>query len=400
MSEDVKIDNAQAGGLGEVDWVARAKDLVPQIEAAADDIEKDRRLTDEVMAALHESQMFKMLMPRSIGGGEAEPMQFTQVLEVIAAADASTAWCLGQALGCSFTSAYLDRDVALDIFGPKNAVLAWGPARGAKALKVDGGYKSSGLWMFASGILHATWVGGHSIVCDADGEPIKDKNGKPVQRTMLFPTTECKIHDVWHVLGLRGTGSNNYEVKDLFVPEAHTMWRDATDEVRETGPLYRIPILTNYGIGFVGIALGLARTTLDAFMKLAPEKSPAGFTEPLSENAVIQSQVAQWLGRLNSARSYLFETIEAYWEAICTDGQPSLEQRALLRISISNAMITSRDVIDFAYHAAGTNSIFEGSPFERRFRDIHTLTQQGQAHLSNFQFAGQALFGTAPARRL
>lgn len=401
MSEDVKTENARIEDLGGVDWVARAKALTPLIEAAADEIEKQRRVTDEVMAALHDAQMFRMMMPRSIGGGEALPAQYTQVLEAVAIADASTAWCLGQALGCSFASAYLDHDVALDIFGPKDAVLAWGPPRGgAKAIKVDGGYKATGLWMFASGILNATWVGGHAVVCDSDGEPIKDGNGRPIQRTMMFPASECEIHDVWHVLGLRGTGSNNYQVKDLFVPEAHTMWRDAKDEIREPGPLYQVPILTAYGIGFVGIAMGLARATLDAFMELAMTKSPAGFTVTLSEHPVIQSQVSQWMGRFNSARSYLFEMIDAYWEAISADGDPSLEQRALLRVAISNAMITSRDVVDFCYHAAGTNGIFEGSPFERRFRDIHTLTQQGQAHLSNFQFSGQALFGYPPARRL
>ncbi len=401
VSEDLKTEAAQAGEMGDVDWPARAQALVPQIEAAADDIEKDRQLTDEVMAALHDSQMFKMLLPRSIGGGEATPMDYTNVLEVIGGADASTAWCLGQALGCSLASAFLDRDVALDVFGPKNAVLAWGPARGnAKAIAVDGGYKSSGLWMFASGLPHATWVGGHSIVCDADGEPILDKDGGPVHRTMLMPISSAETTDVWHVLGLRGTGSNNYEVKEVFVPEAYTMWRDNRDEIRETGPLYRVPILTAYGMGFSGLALGLARVMLDEFMKLALEKKGAGFSTTLSENPVIQSEVSQSTGRLRAARGYLFEMIEAYWETICAGDEMSLEQRAHLRTAISTAMITSRDVADFAYHASGTTGIFEGSPFERRFRDIHTLTQQGQAHLSNFQFAGQALLGTVPTRRL
>jgi hypothetical protein len=106
------------------------------------------------------------------------------------------------------------------------------------------------------------------------------------------------------------------------------------------------------------------------------------------------------MGRLSSARGYLFEMIEAYWETLKAGDPPSLELRALLRTSISTAMLTSRDVVDFAYHASGTNAIFEGSPFERRFRDVHTLTQQGQAHLANFQSAGQALMGTMPQRRL
>ncbi|MFB3055258.1 MAG: hypothetical protein ACE1ZY_08025, partial [Alphaproteobacteria bacterium] len=125
-----------------------------------------------------------------------------------------------------------------------------------------------------------------------------------------------------------------------------------------------------------------------------------GFSMTLSENPVIQSEFSQSIGRLRAARGYLFEMLEAYWETLSAGDAPSLELRALLRTAISTAMVTSRDVVDFTYHAAGTNSIFEGSPFERRFRDMHTLTQQGQAHLSNFQFAGQALMGTVPTRRL
>lgn len=401
VSEDLTTEAAPAGDLGDVDWVARALALVPQIEAAANDIEKGRQVTDAVMAALHDQAMFKMLLPRSIGGGEATPMEYTKVMDVLGGADASTAWCLGQALGCSMASAYVDRDVALDVFGPKDAVLAWGPARGgAKAIAVDGGYKSSGLWMFASGLPHATWVGGHSIVCDANGEPRLDKDGKPVNRTMLMPISVAETIDVWHVLGLRGTGSNNYQVKDVFVAEAYTMWRDNSHEIREPGALYRIPILTAYGIGFTGIALGIARVMLDEFMKLALQKKAGGFTTTLSENAVIQSEVSQCFGRLSAARGYLFEMIESYWQTLSAGDAPSLKLRALLRTAISTAMLTSRDVADFAYHASGTNAIFEGSPFERRFRDIHTLTQQGQAHLSNFQFAGQALMGMVPPRRL
>ena len=130
MSEELKSKAAPAGDLSDVDWVARALALAPQIAAASDDIEKGRQVTGEVMAALHDAAMFKMLLPRSFGGGEATPMEYTKVLDVVGGADASTAWCLGQALGCSLASGHLERDVALDIFGPKNAVLAWGPARG------------------------------------------------------------------------------------------------------------------------------------------------------------------------------------------------------------------------------------------------------------------------------
>jgi alkylation response protein AidB-like acyl-CoA dehydrogenase len=166
------------------------------------------------------------------------------------------------------------------------------------------------------------------------------------------------------------------------------------------GPLYNIPLLTMYGMGFAGVALGLARTTLEEFMKLAQQKSSSGMSVTLSENAVIQSQTAQAVAKLESGRAFLTKMIKEFWDATVAGGDYSLDLRARLRISITWSMNQAKDVLDFAYQASGTNAIFEKNPFERRFRDIHTVTQQGQAHTTNFEFAGQALFGRAPGHRL
>jgi alkylation response protein AidB-like acyl-CoA dehydrogenase len=246
-------------------------------------------------------------------------------------------------------------------------------------------------------------MGGHSAVHERDGQPRLDAAGRPVMRTMIFRPDKATIHDTWHVIGLRGTASNDYEVKDLFVPEAYTTWRDLPADRREGGPLYNIPLLTLYGIGFSGVALGLAAASLEAFMILAPNKKSGGgvgATGVLRDNAVIQSKTAQATGRLNAARAYLHQTLSDYWDASCSTGRFSLELRAMLRIAIVGAIDHAREVVDFAYHAAGTTAIFEGSAFERRFRDMHTLLAQGQAHLSNFESAGQALFGVEPSQRL
>jgi alkylation response protein AidB-like acyl-CoA dehydrogenase len=220
---------------------------------------------------------------------------------------------------------------------------------------------------------------------------------------MLFRKEKATIHDIWHVVGLRGTQSNDYEVRNLFVPEPYTTWRDLPADRREDGPLYNIPLLTLYGIGFSGVALGLARASLDAFMTLAATKKPGGglgSTTVLRDNAVIQSRVAKATARLESARSFLHQMLREMWDASATAGTFTLDQRARLRVAITSAMDQARRVVDFAYHAAGTTAIFNGSPFERRFRDIHTATAQGQAHLSNFEAAGQALFGVEPSQRL
>jgi alkylation response protein AidB-like acyl-CoA dehydrogenase len=290
------------------------------------------------------------------------------------------------------------------VFGAPHAIVAWGPPAGlAKAVVADGGYVVTGKWRFASGSANATWMGGHSTVCEADGKPRLDAGGKPVNRTMLFPKARATIHDIWHVSGLRATASNDYEVSGLFVPEAYTTWRDSVPDRRENGPLYNLPLLTLYGIGFSGVALGLAQACLDAFIKLAETKKPGGglgSPNVLRDNAVVQSNVARATARLKSARAYLLQMLQEMWETSATTGKFSLEQRALLRVAITSAMDQGREVVDFAYHAAGATAIFEGSPFERRFRDMHTALAQGQAHLSNFEAAGQALMGIEPAQRL
>ena len=231
------------------------------------------------------------------------------MIETIAAADASTGWCLAQTLASSQSAGFLDPKIAREVFGAPNAIIAWGPPAGlAKATIVAGGYVVTGKWRFASGSANATWMGGHSTVFEADGAPRLDAAGRPVNRTMLFPKASANILDTWHVTGLRATASNDYQVSDLFVPEAYTTWRDSAPDRREQGPLYNIPLLTLYGIGFSGVALGIARACLEAFMKLAETKKPGGglgSPNVLRDNAVVQSNVAQAMGRLKSARAYL-----------------------------------------------------------------------------------------------
>jgi alkylation response protein AidB-like acyl-CoA dehydrogenase len=387
-----------------VDWVARARELAPMIEAAAARTEQERRIPPDVLAAMHEARLFHMLLPESLGGGAADLVTFNQVIEAVAAADASPAWCLAQAAGSSHAAGFLDAKIAQEVFGAPDALVAWGPPAGiAKAIAVDGGYRVTGEWRFASGSANATWMGGHSTVFDADDKPRLDARGNPVNRTVLFRPTQADIKDSWHVIGLRGTASNDYEVADLFVREEYSTWRDSAADRREGGPLYNIPMLTLYGVGFSGVALGIAGACLDAFMKLAPVKKSGGgvgSAAVLRDNAVIQSRVAQATGRLRSARAFLHQMLQQVWETSAASGKLPLEQRAHLRIAITGAMDQARGVVDFTYHAAGTTAIFVGSPFERRFRDMHTVLAQGQAHLSNFESAGQALFGIEPSQRL
>ena len=256
--------------------------------------------------------------PRSAAAA-ADLVTFNQVIEAVAAADASPAWCLAQAVASSHAAGFLDPKIAQEVFGARDALVAWGPPAGlAKAVAVDGGYRVTGKWRFASGSANAIWMGGHSTVFEADGQPRRDAKGAPVNRTMLFRKEQANIKDTWHVIGLRGTASNDYEVSDLFVPEEYTTWRDSAPDRREAGPLYNIPMLTLYGVGFSGVALGIAHACLAAFMSLAQTKKSGGgvgSSTVLRDNAVIQSRAAQATGRLRSARAFLLQMLREIWAA-------------------------------------------------------------------------------------
>jgi alkylation response protein AidB-like acyl-CoA dehydrogenase len=379
------------------DWVARARDIAPMIEAASDRTEAEGKVPKDIMDAMHDAELFRMCLPESLGGGAASPLEMTQVCETIAGADASTGWCLGQALGCTMAAGYVAHEVAQDIFGPKDAVLAWGPPGKAQAVPVDGGYMSTGQWRFGSGSRNATWLGGHSPVVDADGNRVMNDNGSPKMRTMLFKKSEAEMIDVWQVIGLKGTGSDNYKTENLFVPEAYTTWRDSQPDRVEQGPFYSIPLLTCYGMAFSGLTLGIARSMMESFKELAVDKVGGGMTTVLRENAVIQSNVAECEAKILSSRAFLVEMLEEYWDCLCAGDEPSFDVRARLRLSITYAMNQAREAATYAYHAAGTNAIFESNPFERRFRDIYTVSQQGQGHKSNYEPVGQVFMGLPPS---
>jgi indole-3-acetate monooxygenase len=377
-----------------IDWPARARALAPRIAQAADDIERNRVLPSALLDALHDAQMFRILLPRSFGGGEAEPSSFAAAIEELAKADASVAWCVGQAGGCSFSAAYLEPSIAREIFGDPRSVLAWGPgSHHSRAVAAPGGYKVTGSWSYASGSRHATWLGAHCAVFESDGTPRLSASGRQLEKTMLFPRSAASIEDVWQVVGLRGTGSDNYGLTDHFIPEGFTYERDSDRERRENGPLYQLGILSTYGMAFASVALGVARSALESFLQLAADKIPRTGGKVLRENAVAQAQAGLSEAKLRAARAFLHQSLNDMWATLSQGGKLSLDQRVGLRLAATFAIRQAREVVDDAYTAAGASAIFERNSFERRFRDIHTVSQQIQGHAANFETVGQVLLG-------
>jgi alkylation response protein AidB-like acyl-CoA dehydrogenase len=375
-----------------------ARGLRPTIEAFGDQIERDRQLPAPLVDALHEVGMFRLLLPQAFGGREVDPVTFTQVIEEVARADASTAWCLCQASGCSMVSAYLDGPIGAEMFGgDPRAVLAWGQPTGARAVATPGGYRVTAQWQFASGAHHATWFGGISPIFEPDGSPRLRENGAQDSRTVLFPVQDAQLLDVWQVSGLRGTGSDTIQIDDLFVPESHTTRQEPAAR-RESGPLYRFLWGNLYSSGFSSVALGIASAMLEALIELASAKTPRGLRSTLRENAVIQRQVALAEAKLGAARALLHTTLANAWTAAKADpaGMLALDQRVRIRLATTYGIHQAVEVAETVYHAAGSSAIFTNNPFERRFRDIHAVSQQVQGRQAHFETVGAFLLGLDP----
>lgn len=393
------------------DVQSRVEALIPAIVAAAPHIDANRELPAGLLDALFEAGLFRLLLPRALDGAEMHPGALFELMETIAAADGSVAWCLAQAAGCSMAAAYLEPVAAGHVFNDSRAVLAWGPGQG-QAVIVDGGYQVTGVWNFASGGRHASWFGGRCRIIEhggpgaPDGEPQSQPDGAPLERTLLFPRADVTLTDTWDVIGLRGTGSDRYAVTDLFVPDAfgfapdYTLVPQADTPRFAGGTLYQLPAQSVYGCAFAGIALGIARGAMEAFETLARDKAPRGGASTLREDAVAQFEYGKAETRLRAARAFVLESADTLWNDVAAGGAYTPDHRIAVRMAVTHAIHEAKDVVGVVYHVAGTTSVFASQPFERRLRDANTVTQQLQGRLAFFQLIGQHLLGLDPDIRL
>ena len=378
--------------------VSRARALAPAILAAADELERTRRIPEKLLAALHEARLFRLLLPRSVGGEEVTPGTYLAAIEAVAKADASIAWNLFVGNSSALIGAYLDPAVARQIYADPRTVICWGPPNQHKAKAVPGGYRVTGRWDFASGCRAANWMGAHCFVEEADGSLRLNRHGRPTMRILLCPVEQATLLDTWHTIGLRGTASDSYTLDDVFVPEAFSGQREDPDLRRETGPLYSFTQQSLYAVGVAGVALGIARAMLDAVIELAGRKVPRGLPR-MADSPTVQADVARNEAKLGAARAYLLDILADLYARASPAGPMGIPDRARVRLGCSHAIHMAIEVADFVYKQAGVDGIFPGtaSPYERRFRDIHTLSQQIQSRGSHFEAVGHVLMGGEPA---
>jgi len=371
--------------------VARA--LAPRIRARADEIEAARRLPADLVAELAAARLFKVAIPEAEGGLGADILTTLQVIEEVARADGSTGWCLAMAVNTFRQSAQFASEVRREIFFSDPVGVSAGSAnpRG-RAVAVPGGYRVTGHWFFASGCMHSASLHGACKVFD-DDIPRRRPNGDQEVRVAYFhPKAQARILDTWNVSGMRGTGSHDIEVEDLFVPEEHT-FSALERRARITGPINRIHGFDLAGCGFCCVGLGVARAALDAFVELAGVKVPRSSSELLRDRVMVQAQVGEAEALLRAGRALLFDIVGDMWRTVVAGGAVTERQRSDLRMAMTHAAQSAARATHMVCVAAGTTSIFASSPLERYARDAEVVTRHNQLQYVNYEAVGRTALG-------
>lgn len=364
--------------------VDAARKLFPTIRSAADQIEANRELPRPLFEALADAGLFQLALPRTIGGAELDLPTYIQVLEEIGKADASTGWVVNQCAIFATYAARMRRDVARMIWiDTPRSVVSNAAAPTAQVVEVPGGYRVTGRHGFSTGCRHASWITARAKTVE---------NGQPGQRFFFVPAAEVELLDTWHVRGMRGTGTHEFVVNDVFVPAERTV-RQAGAPLLDNGPLYQIPRVLLFASGDAALALGVARSCLATFMELAADKTPHNMLATLRDQSLVQAAVGQTEAQIRSGRAFLTEAVREVWTEAMSTGAVTLDRRAALRLATTHAIRSAIQAVDTVYNAAGATAIYEGNPIQRHFQDIHVISQHQQARLFYYEMIGKHLLG-------
>ena len=369
-----------------------ARKLAPMVRSCADETEAGRELPRPLFEALADAGFFHLAVPRSLGGGELDLPTYIQVIEELGKADASTAWAINQGAIFATYAARMPPAAARAIWiDTPRAVVANTPGATAKALVVPGGYRVTGRQGFSTGCRHAAWQASHAQVFE-DGQLRLLPDGQPETRYLFVPVAEAERLDTWQVRGMRGTGTHHFAVHDVFVPEARTVLSTAA-RLLEPGPLYQIPRTLAFASGDAAVALGVARSAIDAFVELAGAKTPRSVIGLLRDQPLVQSDIGHAEAYVRTGRAFLTETVRDIWAHLCATGTISLDQRATLRLATTHAIRLAVQVVDIVYNAAGATAVYESHLIQRHFQDIHVISQHIQSRLANYELVGRHWLG-------
>jgi indole-3-acetate monooxygenase len=367
--------------------------LVPKISARSAEIAQLRRLPRDLVDELKVAGCFRVMFPKAWGGPEMPlPMQLAMI-EALAYADTSVAWCVKIGSDSGLFAASLDEHGARELYPDLDLVTAGQAPPNGRATKVDGGYRVTGRWGFGSGCTHADVMLGGCVVENAPPSPL------PTVIHVLAPAREWRVEDTWFSLGLAGSGSHHYSAHDLFVPDAHVLNLFAPSKRSE--PLYRLPMTASVSVPMAGTPLGLARRAIDELIALAGTRVVAIPPPPVLIKSLprVRLVVAKAESLYGAARAYVHETVGRLWNEVERDGAASMTTRRDVGLARIHAHRMAADVAEMMFDAAGPAAVYASSPLERLLRDAMTIKQHLLFNDGVLEeLGGMALGDDAPSR--
>ncbi len=375
----------------------RVSELEPLIRAHADTAEEQRYLPAEVAGAMAKAGLYRIGASRAIGGEELNPMSQIEVIELVSEVDGATGWNLMIGIEVmGLFGAALEPTVAQEIYSDPELVAAGALNPQGRAVRADGGYLVTGQWPFASGCHNAQWFWGQCIVTDGQA-PIRNAAGAVELIEATIPSDEFEILDTWQVAGMRGSGSHDVAVSEVFVPD-HLITRVSVGgpigmRFMDESPLYRFPAFARLAYNKVGVSTGIAKAALDSFKTLASEKTPRASRSLLSEKVAVQNVFAEASMLHRSSRAYVMDAVGEVWDTILAGDEPTVDQRMHVHLACSSATETAVKVVEMLSAAAGTSANFADCPLERQLRNVRVVPQHIMVSSQWKETAGRVLLG-------
>jgi alkylation response protein AidB-like acyl-CoA dehydrogenase len=382
-------------------FIDAATVLQPTVRSFQLETEDARRIPRSLVHQLKEAGLYRMLVPASLGGPELDIRTCFRVVELISEADGSVGWNLmnnaaQQVAVLSLPDAAIDEVFAS---GPDQIIAGTLVPGGGTGRRVPGGFAVTGRWRFGSGCREAQWMMGNFALVDSN-EP-----SPPGLYRVIFPIQDCTVVDTWDMTGMRGTGSHDWTVSDVFVPDRRTVfvpngtlvnqWAD-----RWPGVVYQLPVHSIIGPHHSMVGTGIARAGIEALLEFAGSKVPRGRTGLLRDQPHIQDWVARAEAVLEGGRAYRSAVLDDVWQTVACGDETTLAQRGRCRIAASFAVDGARQAMDLVYRAGGTTSTERTQRLAHCWRDLHVVAQAASVSPEWYPIGGRALLGLDPGPRL
>ena len=349
-------------------------------------------LAPEIVDALVDKDFYRVWFPKVYGGLEADPVTGFRLFEAIARIDSAAAWNLMLSASAATFAPFFPNGLN-EWFGGSKGVIGGAFNPPGKAIPVHGGYRVTSRTPFVSGCHHVEWIISPAQIVEGD-DVRRAESGTPVQIVVFYPREDAEIIDHWDTLGMRGTGSHDVALNDVFVPEHRTgplaPW-DAPPKQME-GPLYRYTIWPAVA-GLASVAFGVAAAAIEELVDIAINKTPAYTPSALRERPVAQSQIAEAEAKLGSARAYLYDAFDEFWDRAKQGQMLPQKQKDKIQLASTHGIQAAAEAVDLVQRAAGTSGIRREMGIERRFRDVHVITQHAFTSAARFQSVGRSIFG-------